>query len=129
MNAIKRIFKYLSGGLHLGLWYPRNSSFDLISYSDVDFFGSLLDRKITSGTCQFLGQCLVSWFSKKQVSVALSTVEAEYVTASLCCSQVSWQKQQLLDYFINIDHIPINVIIQVPSTLAKIPFNIQELSI
>ena len=64
-NAIKRIFKYLSGSLHLGLWYPRNSSFDLISYSDADFVGSLLDRKSTSGTCQFLGQCLVSWFSKK----------------------------------------------------------------
>ena len=65
LNAIKRIFKYLSGSLHLGLWYPRNSSFDLISYSDADFAGSLLDRKSTSGTFQFLGQCLVSWFSKK----------------------------------------------------------------
>ena len=65
LNAIKRIFKYLSGSLHLGLWYPRNSSFDLISYSDADFAGSLLDRKSTSGTCQCLGQCLVSWFSKK----------------------------------------------------------------
>ena len=60
LNAIKRIFKYLSGSLHLGLWYPRSSSFDLISYSDADFAGSLLDRKSTSGTCQILGQCLVS---------------------------------------------------------------------
>ena len=60
LNAIKRIFKYLSGSFHLGLWYPRSSSFDLISYSDADFAGSLLDRKSTSGTCQFLGQCLVS---------------------------------------------------------------------
>ena len=64
-NAIKRMFKYLSGSLHLGLWYPRNSSFDLISYSEANFASSLLDRKSTSGTCQFLGQCLVSWFSKK----------------------------------------------------------------
>ena len=54
LNEIKRIFKYLSGSLHLGLWYPRSSSFDLISYSDVDFAGSLLDRKSTFGTCQFL---------------------------------------------------------------------------
>ena len=67
LNAIKRFFKYLSGSLHLGLWYPMNSSFDLISYSDVDFVCSLLDRKSTFGTCQFLEQCLVSWFSKKQV--------------------------------------------------------------
>ena len=88
LNAIKRIFKYLSGSLHLGLWYPRNSSFDLISYSDADFAGSLLDRKSTSETYQFLGQCLVSWFSKKQVSVALSITEVEYVGASCCCSQV-----------------------------------------
>ena len=60
LNAIKRIFKYLSGTLHLGLWYPRSLSFDLVSYSDADFAGSLLDRKSTSGTCQVLGQCLVS---------------------------------------------------------------------
>ena len=55
LNAIKRIFKYLSGTLHLGLWYPRSSSFDLISYSDADFAGSLLDRKSTSITFQVLG--------------------------------------------------------------------------
>ena len=51
LNAIKKIFKYLSGSLHLGLYYPRNSSFDLISYYDADFSGSLLDRKSTFGTC------------------------------------------------------------------------------
>ena len=86
LNTIKRIFKYLSGSLHLGLWYPRNSSFDLISYYDADFASSLLDRKSTSRTCQVLGQYLVFWFSKKQVSVALSTAKAEYITASLCYS-------------------------------------------
>ena len=53
LNAIKIIFKYLSDSLHLGFWYPRSSSFDLISYSDADFVGSLLDRKSTSRTCQF----------------------------------------------------------------------------
>ena len=55
LNTIKRIFKYLSESLHIGLWYPKSSSFDLISYSDADFTGSLLDRKSTSETCQFLG--------------------------------------------------------------------------
>lgn len=60
LNAIKRIFKYLGGTLHLGLWYPKSSSFDLISYSDVDFTSSLLDRKSTFRTCQFLSNCLVS---------------------------------------------------------------------
>ena len=65
LNTIKRIFKYLSGSLHLRLWYSRSSSFDLISYSDADFASSLLNRKRTYEACQFLGQCLVSWFSKK----------------------------------------------------------------
>ena len=60
LNAIKRIFKYLSGSLHLGLWYPRNSSFDLISYYDADFIDSLLDKKSTFRTYQVLRQCLVS---------------------------------------------------------------------
>ena len=69
LNIIKKIFKYLSASFHLGLWYPRSSSFDLVSYSDADFASSLLDRKSTFGTCQVLGQCLVSWFSNKQVSV------------------------------------------------------------
>ena len=55
LNAIKRIFKYLNGNLRLGLWYPRSSSFDLISYSDVGFADSLLDRKSTFETCQVLG--------------------------------------------------------------------------
>ena len=55
LNAIKNFFKYLDESLHLGLWYPRNSSFDLISYSDADFVGSLLDRKSTFETCQVLG--------------------------------------------------------------------------
>ena len=65
LSTIKRIFKYFSGNSHLGLWYPRSSSFDLISYSDADFAGRLLVRKSTSGTCQVLGQYLVSWFNKK----------------------------------------------------------------
>ena len=60
LNVIKRIFKYLIRSLHLGLWYPRSSSFDLISYSDANFINNLLDRKSTFETCQFLGQCIVS---------------------------------------------------------------------
>ena len=60
LNAVKHIMKYPCGILHLGLWYLRNASFDLVIYLDADFIGSLLDRKSTSGTCKFLGQCLVS---------------------------------------------------------------------
>ncbi|KAK2993708.1 hypothetical protein RJ640_016823 [Escallonia rubra] len=87
LSAVKRLFKYLSGTLNLGLWYPRNSSIDLVGFSDSDYAGCLVDRKSTSGTCQFLGDALVSWHSKKQTSVALSTAEAEYVAAGGCCAQ------------------------------------------
>ena len=73
LHALKRIFKYLFGTINLGLWYPRNVEFKLVGYSDAEFVGSLLDRKSTSRTCQFLGSSLVSWFSKKQNSVVLST--------------------------------------------------------
>ncbi|KAK2979073.1 hypothetical protein RJ640_026023 [Escallonia rubra] len=58
-------------------------------FRDSDYAGCLVDRKSTSGTCQFLGDALVSWHSKKQTSVALSTAEAEYVAAGSCCAQMS----------------------------------------
>ncbi|KAK8674550.1 hypothetical protein V6N13_032660 [Hibiscus sabdariffa] len=76
LKAIKRIFRYLQDTPSLGLWYPRDSTFDLHAYSDADYGGCKIDRKSTSGTCQFLGNMLISWFSKKQNSVALSTTEA-----------------------------------------------------
>ncbi|KAH9750255.1 hypothetical protein KPL71_013814 [Citrus sinensis] len=81
--AVKRIFRYLIGTINLGLWYPRGTHIDLTCYSDADFAGYKVDRKSTSGTCHFLGHSLVSWFSKKQNSVALSTTEAEYIAADV----------------------------------------------
>nr|GEV44327.1 uncharacterized mitochondrial protein AtMg00810-like [Tanacetum cinerariifolium] len=80
--AIKRIFRYLKGKLHLGLWYPKDSPFDLVAYSDSDYAGVSLDRKSTSGGCQFFGCRLISWQSKKQTVVATSSIEAEYVAAA-----------------------------------------------
>ena len=105
--AVKRIFKYLINTSNLGIWYPKNQTFDLIGYSDADYAGCKIDRKSTSGTCQFLGDKLVSWSSKKQNSVALSTAEAEYVSIGNCCAQVLWIKQQLNDYGINFKTVPI----------------------
>ena len=93
--AFKRIFRYLFGTQNLGLWYPKKLSLELIGFSDADYASSKTDRKSTSGTCQFLSHMLVSWSSKKQTSVALSTAEAEYVAAGSCCAQILWIKQQL----------------------------------
>jgi hypothetical protein len=76
LRAIKRIMRYLVYTPMFGLWYPKGSTFNLIGYSDAAYAGCKIDRKSTSGTCQFLGRSLVSWASKKQNSVALSTAEA-----------------------------------------------------
>ncbi|GJY29699.1 putative reverse transcriptase, RNA-dependent DNA polymerase, partial [Tanacetum coccineum] len=78
------IFRYLNGQPKLGLWYPKNSPFDLVAYTDSDYVGASLDRKSTTGGCQFLGCRLISWQCKKQTMVANSTTEAEYIAASNC---------------------------------------------
>ncbi|GJU30848.1 putative ribonuclease H-like domain-containing protein, partial [Tanacetum coccineum] len=101
LNNVKRIFRYLKGKPKLGLWYPRVSSFDLEAYSDSDYAGANLDRKSTTGGCQFLGRRLISWQCKKQTIVATSTTEAEYVAAANCCGQVLWIQNQMLDYGFN----------------------------
>ncbi|KAL8157708.1 hypothetical protein AgCh_002420 [Apium graveolens] len=105
--AIKRIFTYLKGTPNLGIWYPRESGFDLIGYSDADYAGCKIDRKSTTGTCQFLGNKLVSWFSKKQNFVSTSTAEPEYIATGSCCAQILWMRNQLFDYGLTVDRIPI----------------------
>ncbi|GJX31934.1 putative ribonuclease H-like domain-containing protein [Tanacetum coccineum] len=90
LYAVKRIFRYLKGKPKLGLWYPRELSFNLVAYSDSDYGGANLNRKSTTGGCQFLGHRLISWQCKKQTIVATSTTEAEYVAAANYCGQVLW---------------------------------------
>jgi len=65
--AVKRILRYLVYTPNLGLWYPKGSKFNLLGYSDSDYAGCKVDRKSTSGTCQFLGRSLVSWSSKSKI--------------------------------------------------------------
>ncbi|GJY15227.1 hypothetical protein Tco_0385649 [Tanacetum coccineum] len=82
LHAVKRIFRYLKGQPKLGLWYPNDSPFDLVAYTDNDYARASLDRKSTTGGCQFLGCRLISWQCKKQTVVANSTTKAEYIAAS-----------------------------------------------
>jgi hypothetical protein len=103
--AVKRILRYLVATPCFGIWYPKGSTFDLIGYSDSDYAGWKVDRKSTSGTCQFLGRSLVSWSSMKQTSVALSTAEAEYVVAGQCCVQLLWMRQTLRDFGYNLSKV------------------------
>ncbi|KAI3672561.1 hypothetical protein L6452_38652 [Arctium lappa] len=105
-QAVKRIFRYLKGQPRLGLWYPHDSPFDL-AYSDSDLGGANLDRKSTSGGCEFLGARLVSWQCKKQTTVSTSTIEAEYITVASCSSQVLGIQNQMLDYGMTFLHTPI----------------------
>jgi hypothetical protein len=91
----------------LGFGTPKGSTFDLIGYSDADWAGCKIDRKSTSGTCQFLGRSLASRASKKQNSVALSTTEAEYIVAGHCCAQLLWMRQTLRDYGYKLSKVPL----------------------
>nr|GEY91577.1 hypothetical protein [Tanacetum cinerariifolium] len=88
LHAVKRIFRYLNGKPHLGLWYPKDSPFNMVAYSNSDYAGASLDRKSKTWGCQFLGCRLISWQSKKQTVVATSSTEAEYVAAASCYAQV-----------------------------------------
>nr|GEX15757.1 hypothetical protein [Tanacetum cinerariifolium] len=90
LHAVKMNFRYLKGHPKLRLWYPKESSFDLVAYSDSDYGGATQDRKSTTRGCQFLGRRLISWQCKKQKIMATSTTEAEYVAAASCCGQVLW---------------------------------------
>ena len=82
LKTVKRIFRYLTHTSELGLFYSAASSIQLCGYSDADYAGCKLDRKSTSATCHFLGSSLVSWSSRKQSGVALSTSKAKYVAAA-----------------------------------------------
>jgi hypothetical protein len=107
LMAVKRILRYLVSTPCFGIWYPKGSTIDLIEYSDFDYAGWKVDRKSTSGTCQFLGRSLVSWSSKKQTSVALSTTEAEYVVVGQCYAQLPWMRQTLRDFGYNLSKVPL----------------------
>ncbi|GJW38447.1 hypothetical protein Tco_0064292 [Tanacetum coccineum] len=101
LYVVKRIFRYLKGQPKLGLWYPKDSQFDLEAYTDNDYAGAGLDKKSTTGGCQFLGSRLISWQCKKQTIVANSTTEAEYVVAASCHGQVLLIQNQMMDYGYN----------------------------
>ncbi|GKD64549.1 hypothetical protein Tco_1306657 [Tanacetum coccineum] len=86
LKEVKRIFRYLRQSINKGLWYSKDSVFELIAYSDADLVRCLDDYKSTLGGLQFLGDKLVSWSSKKQDCTTMSSAEAEYVSFSACCA-------------------------------------------
>nr|GFA87814.1 uncharacterized mitochondrial protein AtMg00810-like [Tanacetum cinerariifolium] len=107
VTAVKMIFRYLKGIINLGLWYLKDSGFDLTAYSDAAHVGCHLDRKSTPGSVQFLGDKLVCWSSKKQNFTSISTAKSEYVAVFDCCAQVLWMRTQLMHYGFFYDKVPI----------------------
>ncbi|GJZ13603.1 hypothetical protein Tco_0548833 [Tanacetum coccineum] len=91
----------------MGLWYSKDTDMSLTAYADADHAGCQDTRRSTSGSAQFLGDKLVSWSSKKQKSIAISSTEAEYIALSGCCSQILWMRSQLTDYGFQFNKIPL----------------------
>ncbi|CAM8917725.1 unnamed protein product [Rhodiola kirilowii] len=85
---VKRIVKYVCKTADYGIWYTKDTSSYLVGDCDADWAGNAEDRKSTSGGCFFLVNNLVSWFRKKQNSISLSTVKAEFIDAKSCCTQM-----------------------------------------
>ncbi|GJY82775.1 hypothetical protein Tco_0496151 [Tanacetum coccineum] len=98
LHAVKRIFQYLRGTVNRGLWYLKDSSIALTAFADADHAGCQDTRRSTSGSMQFLGDRLVSWLSKMQKSVAISSTKAEYIYLSGSCAQVEAYRHQISLY-------------------------------
>ncbi|GJT29065.1 gag-pol polyprotein [Tanacetum coccineum] len=107
LKEVKRIFQYLKGTINIGLWYPKDSGFELTAFSDVDHVGCLDTRKGTSEGIQFLGDKLVSWMSNKQHYTSMLMVEEKYVVLFPSCTQVLWMQTQLKDYGFYYNKIPL----------------------
>jgi hypothetical protein len=114
LKVTNRILRYLKHTQNVGLWYPKGAKFELIGYSNSDYVGCKVERRSTSGTYQQLGRSLISWSSKKQNSVVLSTAEAEYIAADSCCAQILWMKATLNDFGIKFKQVPCYVTMKVP---------------
>ncbi|GJW89118.1 hypothetical protein Tco_0164458 [Tanacetum coccineum] len=107
LEALKRVFRYLRGTINWGLWYPKDTTMALTAYADADHAGCQDTRRSTSGSAQFLGDKLVSWSSKKQMSTAISTTEAEYIAMFGCYAHILWMRSQLTDYDFFFNKIPL----------------------
>ncbi|WVZ89142.1 hypothetical protein U9M48_035587 [Paspalum notatum var. saurae] len=119
-QAVKRIFRYLKFTPELVLWYSSGSSLSLRRFSDADHAGCRIDRKSTSGTCQLLGTSLVSWSSRNQASVSLSTTR-EYIAALAARSRLLWMKATLSDFGLRFGKIPLLVDSTSAISVAKNP--------
>ena len=99
MIAAKHVMRYLKGTIDFGLYYVGNHDYKLYGYKDADWVGSISDRKNTSSGCYSLGSAMISWFSRKQSSVALSTTEAEYIASCSASCEAIWLRKLMSGLF------------------------------
>ncbi|GKC45173.1 hypothetical protein Tco_1062895 [Tanacetum coccineum] len=107
LHAVKQIFRYLRGTINMGLWYSKDSCIALTAFANADHAGCQDTRRSTSESMQLLGDRLVSWSSKKQKSIAISSTDVEYIALSGCCTQILWMRSQLTDYGLGFNKIPL----------------------
>nr|GEW32632.1 retrovirus-related Pol polyprotein from transposon TNT 1-94 [Tanacetum cinerariifolium] len=124
LHVVKRIFRYLRGIVNRRLWYSKDSAIALTAFVDADHAGCQYTRRSTSGSMQLLGARLVSWSSKRQKSIIISSMEAKYIALSGCCAQVLWMRSQLTDYGLGFNKIPIYhfIIEQVKNGVVELYF-------
>ncbi|GKA87714.1 hypothetical protein Tco_0809478, partial [Tanacetum coccineum] len=129
LEAVKRIFRYIKGTTHLGLWYHKGTGIEIVVYVDSDHAGDYVDKKITSCICTFVGCCLTSWFSKKQTALAISTTQAKYVSAGKACQQALWMKQALIDYDVRLDDALIDYDVRLDDALIDYDVRLDDVPI
>ena len=129
LNAGKRILRYLQGTSEYGLQYKRNRNengkITISAYSDSDWGGDSEDRKSTTGYVVFINDNLVSWNTKKQATVALSTAEAELMAAAEVIKEVLWMKYILNELMYEVS-LPINIFIDNQSTIKIIQNDVEH---
>ncbi|GKE11009.1 hypothetical protein Tco_1414560, partial [Tanacetum coccineum] len=96
-GVAKRILRYIDGTTTYGIWYVRKEKFELVGYCDSDWAGAKDDMKSTSGNCFMFGSGVVTWASKNQATIALSSTEAEYISAATADCQAVWLMRVLED--------------------------------
>ena len=107
MISLKRIIKYVKTTTDFGVWYSKETNDVLAGYSNANWVGNANDKKSTSGGCFYVDNNLVSWMSKKQNSISLSTAKAEYIVVGSYCTQLLWMQKLLLNCGIRQEHLTI----------------------
>ena len=116
-TAAKRILRYVKGTKNFGIIYKAESDCDLIGYTDSDWAGSIDDRKSTTGYIFLLGSKIISWATKKQKTVALSSAEAEYMAATSATCEAVWLRRIMENLHQRVDR-PTKIYCDNMSTIA-----------